>query len=1104
MNKRQFLTLFLVVALLLVFISGCAGMQRIDSFFANGEYREHSKMIDFGLFFVIFFALCYISLTSIWGKGFGKPGEAKGSIVALSIALALTFAFAIISQTTFSITTLFPLAKAIFFLVVFILLYGMIVKTEIFGKHWGGKAAAFILAAILTYLLACIFTHMVCQMSDNMDDPACQSDFFNAFFNIAGRLFGVDEWTWGSSGGWVSSGSGRGFFTGSPGGWSWGGGEDYPTSYETPPQPRPPGGIGCINDDGVCPAGCSQAQDSDCRPKEEEEEEEEEVPEGPVKGGCRLDITFAVNEHASLTSGAPIDEYVKRAKAVSGKVNVYGFASEEGPEYRNNWLAKNRAVHVANLLKKAGLKASPKRQSERTLFGKGEANRAKNRRVVITTESLSGKAFLPAPGPGSLTPDCPSEAEAAAALGEEGEGLFGDGWNWLYLLPLIGLLLLFLGRKKVGSWLAAGAIDYTPFLAMKKEFVRNLEKIAKKKEDLWHEIVTFDATNVTTKHVTDKASDYIELMDKELVEVKKWKPLEQLVQDYQEHIKKGKLELIRKNAQKFGFDEKDADLIAKILKKAHDEHEHIANPWDECLKKAVTELVHDNNVLNECRKFTHLQRDLKKLVKEFLDKEEKLLKKIPEKRDPMLTKVVGIVRDLCKELMEKIDEVIDHIEDVKHHAGTWEELSKPDDDQLDFAEKGKYTQEKILIDKLKQEIEVQKNLMAEEWWPIIDYVHPQQGVMDGHIHYRQYEQGPAPGRGDFTYQWWLFDEKAQFTRVEDSRLNPATIRGHGLGIKLDGPQGENSFGNPIGAKNLPRAREGQENFSDIDPIISQPTSAGKIVALGACKRPETEDGKWKWTKFELPGTITPPPQPPPTTPQPPTTTTPTPPGTPPTTPPVTPPPVTQPPAPEVLGPATPDNTLVIPMLNALPHPQHNGSSKDIEFKMGTHMTNIDTKDTEFVLVKGDGVMKIGWVCWIVRNSDGYLMNPNDFNLQVKIKSKKYAYSGVDENFGYKYHFMKTQKSPSSPYTQHKINFTPYISIPSVPQLAGAELEEGIRSVTTQAGGPAPAVRDTPGQYSIFIKIIEWPGGTRQSEKIPLHEKNIKIIDENVISFKVTQ
>ncbi len=361
MDKKRFFSLFLVVLLLSSFISGCAGVGRIDDFFQNGEYQQHSKIIDFGLFFVMFFALAYLGLSKVWGEGFGKPGTGKGPIVALSLALALALSFAIVTQTRFSITTIFPVAKAIFFLIIFFVLWGLMVMSKMFGEGGWGKFIAAVLALIATYLIFSIGTHMICQMSDNMDDPACKSDFFNAFFTILGRIFGIDEWGFGGGTGGGTGGTGGegGAGGGAPGGGGTGGGGTTST--------------------------------------------------GPVEGGCRLDITFVVDSPTQLVSPAPVADYIARVKGMKkSSIHVYGFASKEGQERYNAGLAWARARTIEDMIKSAdssmGASLSSKGPTERF----DTADYPENRRVVLSTESIS--SFTPAPAAGSMS-NCPEPGQ---------------------------------------------------------------------------------------------------------------------------------------------------------------------------------------------------------------------------------------------------------------------------------------------------------------------------------------------------------------------------------------------------------------------------------------------------------------------------------------------------------------------------------------------------------------------------------------------------------------------------------------------------------------------------------------------------------------------
>ncbi len=210
MNRRLFFTLIIVLLLLFTVTAGCKGPGRIGSFFQNEEYKQHTKLIDFMVFFTLFFALCFLGFSKWFGEGFGKPGSAKGAVIGLSIAISLALTFAIIMQTQFSIASIFPLAKAFLFLAFCLLLYGLlnqIIKSE----STTGKIVTFILAVILVYILMNIFTHFVCQMGNNMNDPACKSDFFGAFSKVGERyLWGSGGWFSGWFGGGAGSGTVRG------------------------------------------------------------------------------------------------------------------------------------------------------------------------------------------------------------------------------------------------------------------------------------------------------------------------------------------------------------------------------------------------------------------------------------------------------------------------------------------------------------------------------------------------------------------------------------------------------------------------------------------------------------------------------------------------------------------------------------------------------------------------------------------------------------------------------------------------------------------------------------------------------------------------------
>lgn len=632
MKSRKVLVLSLIFLVLFSFVSGCAAVNRFDSFFAGGEFRQHARIIDFGLFFVIFFALCYLGFSMAFGKGFGKPADAKGPIVGLSLALALAFAFAIVSQTSFSITTMFPLAKAFFFIALWFVLWGLLSKSGIFGEHWGGKVVSAILAAIIIYLLACIFTHFVCQMSDNMHDPACKSDFFNALFNIGGRLFGVERWTWAGGGGyWPPSGT-------SP----------YPQPYYQPD----------IVPTEIAPTPIT------------EEKEEKPVPEGDIQGGCRLDLEFVVNKHNTFSKGSAssVEDFVKSARTLGSTVHVYGFASVEGDEKRNRWLSRNRATFVSDLIKKADSKMNPDPDSKftTTIFGKNAADLPPNRRVVLSTEPLSGSSFLPAPSAGKAVncpPPGPGDYDADKA----------SSWWWLLLLliPLL-LLLLFLANKR--------RFNIKEAIKKKSRFMDELKRIDNEKYQLHADIIKTDTGPMEEATMRQKAKSLIESIESDL-RVHGRKSIQALAADYYPK----RLNEIAKETADFGVDDQHARQVERIIKRIC-EHKKVypkAQDFSEALVTTVAEMISKNNLLREYHDFFRKQVELKKKTEEFEKFEDRVLDYARKKYLAGIMQSTQDAKNLCEELRAKIQEVEGEEKNVMatHDARERQQLWKHYDDE---------------------------------------------------------------------------------------------------------------------------------------------------------------------------------------------------------------------------------------------------------------------------------------------------------------------------------------------------------------------------------------------------------------------------------------
>lgn len=183
------------------------------------------------------------------------------------------------------------------------------------------------------------------------------------------------------------------------------------------------------------------------------------------------------------------------------------------------------------------------------------------------------------------------------------------------------------------------------------------------------------------------------------------------------------------------------------------------------------------------------------------------------------------------------------------------------------------------------------------------------------------------------------------------------------------------------------------------------------------------------------------------------------------------------------------NPRIIPKKNpALPHPPHSGAKHLPEFRIGQTMS-IPSGDSgsregeggageiDFLLTKDEGKAMLGWVCYIIRESDGEVMNPAEFNLRVKLSKRKkpYSYTGKGKNFGYKYNYFQTGKTESGLDRRAQITFDPYINIP-------------------------PTVE--PGYYRLVLEIAKWPEGWRTRRADHPDLGTLDIIDQNHIRFRV--
>lgn len=212
MNKKRILTLTCIAALLLVIFASfvTAGpLQNLQNFFTSG-YKDYNKLLDFMVFTILFFAAAYLGFSRWFGSGFGSPGDARGAVVGLSLALALALSFAVITQTNFSLTSLFPISLLFIFFILVLLIYGLIKGVV---DNW---FLSLLFSLIIAYLLFSVFLFFYCNDPDTKDSTICKAPWMK-WATFWQNAFGQGKTSTGiSTGGTTTTPSGTGTGTTGP------------------------------------------------------------------------------------------------------------------------------------------------------------------------------------------------------------------------------------------------------------------------------------------------------------------------------------------------------------------------------------------------------------------------------------------------------------------------------------------------------------------------------------------------------------------------------------------------------------------------------------------------------------------------------------------------------------------------------------------------------------------------------------------------------------------------------------------------------------------------------------------------------------------------
>jgi hypothetical protein len=176
-------SIFTIILSELVLAQGVFG--RVNNMFARYAANPAPGFLDFFVFFIIFFALCWIGFNQVFK-------DARKANVALSVAVGLALSVALVYGGRFTLKKLIPFAAIILFILIILGIYVLLKKTLFTKDTKMSKILAFIITIILAILLIAVAWNMICS------DYTCER---NPFMQ---RFIGSQSWI-GKAFGGVSS-----------------------------------------------------------------------------------------------------------------------------------------------------------------------------------------------------------------------------------------------------------------------------------------------------------------------------------------------------------------------------------------------------------------------------------------------------------------------------------------------------------------------------------------------------------------------------------------------------------------------------------------------------------------------------------------------------------------------------------------------------------------------------------------------------------------------------------------------------------------------------------------------------------------------------------
>lgn len=154
---------------------------RIGNMFSSYAANPGPTFFDLIIFFVIFFALCWIGFNQVFK-------EARNANIALSVAVGLALSIALVYGGKFTLKKLLPFAAVILFMLIIVGIYALLKKFLFTKDTAASKIISFMVAIIISIALLFLAWSMMCSDYGCERSPTMQKVFGSQ--SIIGKLFG--------------------------------------------------------------------------------------------------------------------------------------------------------------------------------------------------------------------------------------------------------------------------------------------------------------------------------------------------------------------------------------------------------------------------------------------------------------------------------------------------------------------------------------------------------------------------------------------------------------------------------------------------------------------------------------------------------------------------------------------------------------------------------------------------------------------------------------------------------------------------------------------------------------------------------------------------